>query len=61
MSKYRSPVPGGLSYYQATDLIDRIHTSGRRLVGADLTEVAGDPYDALVGARLVYRILAGFR
>ena len=56
-----TPVPGGLAYYQATDLIDRIHTSGRRLVGADLTEVAGDPYDALVGARLVYRILAGFR
>jgi hypothetical protein len=30
------------------------------MVGADLTEVAGDPYDALVGARLLYRILAGF-
>ncbi len=55
-----TPVPGGLTYYQAIDLIDRIHTSGRTLLGADLTEVAGDPYDALVGARLLYRILAGF-
>lgn len=55
-----TPVPGGLSYYQAIDLIDRIHASGRSLIGADLTEVAGDPYDALIGARLVYRILAGF-
>ena len=55
-----TPVPGGLSYHQAIDLIDRIVASGRRLIGADLTEVAGDPYDALIGARLVYRILAGF-
>ena len=55
-----TPVPGGLTYYQAIDLIDRIHTSGRTLIGADLTEVAGDPYDALIGARLLYRILAGF-
>ena len=55
-----TPVPGGLTYYQAIDLIDRIHTSGRTLIGADLTEVAGDPYDSLIGARLLYRILAGF-
>ena len=55
-----TPVPGGLTYYQAVDLIDRLRTSGRTLVGADLTEVAGDPYDALIGARLLYRILAGF-
>jgi agmatinase len=54
-----TPVPGGLSYYQACDLIDRVRASGRELVGADLCEVAGHPYDALVGARLLYRLLAG--
>jgi agmatinase len=53
-----TPVPGGLSYYQACDLIDRLRASGRELVGADLCEVAGHPYDALVGARLLYRLLA---
>jgi len=54
-----TPVPGGLSYYRAVDLIDRIHSSGRTLVGADLSEVAGHPFDALVAARLAYRLLAG--
>ncbi len=55
-----TPVPGGLTYYQACDLLDRVRRSGRELVGADLSEVAGDPYDALIGARLLYRLLAGF-
>jgi len=54
-----TPVPGGLSYHRAVDLIDRIHSSGRTLVGADLSEVAGHPFDALVAARLAYRLLAG--
>ncbi|MEE2835771.1 MAG: arginase family protein [Myxococcota bacterium] len=55
-----TPVPGGLTYYQAIDLLDRVQKSGRTLLGVDLTEVAGDPYDALIGARLVYRALAAF-
>jgi agmatinase len=53
-----TPVPGGLSFYQTCDLIERIKTSGRQLVGADLCEVAGEPWDANVGSRLVYRLLA---
>ena len=53
-----TPVPGGLSYYQTVDLIDRIASSGRTLIGADLSEVAAHPFDALIGARLAYRLLA---
>jgi agmatinase len=53
-----TPVPGGLSFYQACDLIERIKASGRQLMGADLCEVAGEPWDANVGSRLVYRLLA---
>ena len=49
----------GLTYYQAVDLLDRVQKSGRTLLGVDLTD-RGDPYDALIGARLVYRALAAF-
>lgn len=55
-----TPVPGGLTWREATDLLDRIRRSGRRVVGFDVTEVApgpdGDEWDANVGARLVYRL-----
>ncbi len=56
-----TPVPGGLSFAQARLLLDAIPTSGRRLVGFDLTEVvpAGDPaqsWDAVVAASLLYRL-----
>lgn len=58
-----TPVPGGLSFPQATYLLKRLATSGRTIVGFDLCEVApgpdGDDLDALVGARLLYK-LAGW-
>lgn len=53
-----TPVPGGLQFDEVTYLLGRIVTSGRRLVGFDLVEVApgpaGDEYDGNVGARILF-------
>jgi agmatinase len=55
-----TPVPGGLEYQQAVYLMNAVVESGRRLVGADLVEVAPSPYndadewDANVGARMLF-------
>ncbi|MGC3997322.1 MAG: agmatinase family protein [Anaeromyxobacter sp.] len=55
-----TPVPGGLSYQQATYLVGAVVRSGRRLVGFDLVEVAPSPdggeWDGNVGARLLYKL-----
>lgn len=55
-----TPVPGGLQFAEATHLIHKVVSSGRRLVGADLVEVApnpnGDPWDGNVGARMLYAL-----
>jgi len=60
-----TPVPGGLAWHEAWMWIDAVRQSGRELVGADLVEVSPGPatadgtdsWDAMVGARLLYRIL----
>lgn len=56
-----TPVPGGLSFHQATYLIGAVARSGRRIVGFDLVEVAPDPagseWDGNVGARLLYKLI----
>ncbi len=56
-----TPVPGGLSYHQATFLLDALRRSGKHIVGFDLVEVApgGDSapeWDANVGARVLYKL-----
>ncbi|OGR15033.1 MAG: hypothetical protein A2341_01210 [Deltaproteobacteria bacterium RIFOXYB12_FULL_58_9] len=57
-----TPVPGGLSFHQACALFAGITSSGRRVVGFDLTEVAPGPgaheksWDAVVGAHIIYRL-----
>jgi len=55
-----TPVPGGLELEQILFLINLVIDSGRKLVGADLVEVApgpkGDEWDANVGARALYQI-----
>jgi len=56
-----TPVPGGLSFNQAVMLLDCLRTSGKRVVGFDLVEVApgpkGEPeWDANVGARVLYKL-----
>jgi agmatinase len=56
-----TPVPGGLSFGQATYLLGAVVRSGRQLVGFDLNEVApgppGNEWDANVGARLLYKLI----
>jgi len=56
-----TPVPGGLSFAQATAVLAAVVASGRRIVGFDLVEVApgpdGDEWDANVGARLLHKML----
>lgn len=53
-----TPVPGGLELWQAQILIEKIVKSGRKIVGADLVEVApgpnGDQWDGNVGARCAF-------
>jgi agmatinase len=58
-----TPVPGGLTFSEAVMLIRAVVTSGRRIVGFDLTEVAPDPVneqnelDGNVGARMLYKLI----
>ncbi|MBC7387414.1 MAG: agmatinase family protein [Cryobacterium sp.] len=55
-----TPVPGGLEFMEAAYLIQKVVTAGKRIVGADLLEVApnpsGDPWDGNVGARMLYQL-----
>lgn len=56
-----TPVPGGLSFQQASYLLEALATSGHRIVGFDLCEVCpgtgGDTIDAIVGARILYKLI----
>jgi agmatinase len=59
-----TPVPGGLSWHEALLWLDELARSKKRVVGLDLNEVnpgaAGDgedSWDAIVGARLLYRMI----
>jgi len=56
-----TPVPGGLSFQQASYLVGAVARSGRRIVGFDLCEVAPgiDPtgIDGIVGARILYKLI----
>lgn len=51
-----TPVPGGLSYNQAIYLITELAKSGRKIIGFDLNEVGNSTYDAIVGARLFFKL-----
>ncbi len=54
-----TPVPGGLSFFQATELIRAVALSRRSIIGFDLNEVApgtNDDWDANVGARLLWHL-----
>jgi len=54
-----TPVPGGLSFAEASFLVGAVARSGRRIVGFDLNEVAPGPdeWDANVGARMLYKLI----
>jgi agmatinase len=56
-----TPVPGGLDFNEAVEVVAALARSGRRVVGFDLNEVAPgaeDEWDANVGARLLYKLTA---
>lgn len=59
-----TPVPGGLSWHEACMWLEEIAKSGKRVVGLDLNEVSpgatddeDDSWDAIVGARLLYKLI----
>jgi agmatinase len=56
-----TPVPGGLSFNEMVGLLRMLVSSGRRVVGFDLSEVApgpgGSEWDANVGARVLYKLI----
>ena len=56
-----TPVPGGLTFHQASALLSGVVRSGRSIVGFDLCEVSpgadGGEWDGNVGARLLYKMI----
>jgi agmatinase len=57
-----TPVVGGLSFAEVTELLRTVVESGRTIVGFDLCEVAPDPdgrsqWDGNVGARVLYKLI----
>ena len=61
-----TPVPGGLSWHEAMLWLEELALSKKRIVGLDLNEVSPGPedtdpdvdsWDAIVGARLLYRLI----
>lgn len=59
-----TPVPGGLSWHDAMLWLEELSRSSKRVVGVDLNEVSPgdtpddvDSWDAIVGARLLYRLI----
>lgn len=53
-----TPVPGGLSFEQATYLFNKLAVSGKEIIGFDFVEVApGDTdWDGNVGARMLFHL-----
>ena len=56
-----TPVPGGLLFGQALEMLAALARAGKKVVAFDLNEVApsgkrGDEWDGNVGARLLYRL-----
>lgn len=54
-----TPVPGGLSFEQATYLFNKLAESGKEIIGFDLVEVAPgetDDWDGNVGARMLFHM-----
>lgn len=58
-----TPVPGGLSFHEANAILRELARSGRKIVGFDLVEVSpsddlSNEWDANVGMRLLYKMIA---
>ena len=55
-----TPVPGGLSFAQATYLIRQVVASGRTIIGCDLVEVGAEEWDGNVGARMLMHLMVHY-
>ena len=57
-----TPVPGGLEFHEALQLIAAVAKAGKKIIGFDLNEVSPGPkeneWDANVGARMLYKMTA---
>lgn len=53
-----TPVPGGLRFEELVYLLDKLKASGKSIIGADLVEVGNSPWDAMVGARVLFELWA---
>ncbi len=51
-----TPVPGGLELEQTLFLCREVVSSGRTVIGFDVSEVGNDEWDGNVGARIVYKL-----
>ncbi|HSV88766.1 MAG TPA: agmatinase family protein, partial [Bacteroidales bacterium] len=51
-----TPLPGGLSYDQATYLLETLIRNGKKIIGADLVETGPGNIDGIVSSRLLFRI-----
>jgi agmatinase len=53
-----TPVAGGLQYWEAVYLLKTVVSSGRKIIGFDLSEVGGmgHEWDGNVGARILYKL-----
>lgn len=51
-----TPVPGGLEFQEATELLRMLKESGKEIIGCDLNEVGNNDWDANVGARMLYQL-----
>ncbi len=52
-----TPVPGGLDWNETMVWLDELARSGKRVVSLDLDEVGSGEWDAIVGSRLLYRLI----
>ncbi|MGH7281780.1 MAG: agmatinase family protein [Polyangiaceae bacterium] len=56
-----TPVPGGISFHEASTILGAAVAAGKKIVGFDLNEVApgegDDEWDANVGARVLYKLI----
>lgn len=57
-----TPVPGGLSFEEATYLLSKLANSGKKIIGFDLVEVSprDDDWDGNVGARMLFHLCGVF-
>jgi agmatinase len=56
-----TPVPGGFSFNEVVFICQELKKSGKKIIGFDLCEVAGNSeWDANVAARILYRLMTLF-